>query len=77
MNFPDPWPKKRHRERRMLQPSFIKTLGAVLEMKGRFELITDQSWFAQDSYSIELLLKRKKIIKYQEFWRILRYLMLF
>ena len=81
MNFPDPWPKKRHRERRMLQPSFIKTLGAVLEMKGRFELITDQSWFAQDSYSIflespyfkvgniEKNPHRSLLTKYEKKWR--------
>jgi len=48
MNFPDPWPKKRHKERRMLQPSFIQTLGAVLSDRGLFELVTDQRWLAQD-----------------------------
>ena len=52
MNFPDPWPKKRHRERRMLQPSFIQTLGAVLINRGMFELVTDQKWLAQDFYKM-------------------------
>lgn len=52
MNFPDPWPKIRHKERRMLQPSFILTLGAVLTNKGMFELVTDQQWLARDSHAM-------------------------
>jgi tRNA (guanine-N7-)-methyltransferase len=52
MNFPDPWPKKRHRERRMLKPSFIQTLGAVLAKGGIFELVTDQDWLAHDCHAL-------------------------
>lgn len=54
MNFPDPWPKKRHKERRMVQPNFIQTLGAVLNNGGVFELVTDQFWFAQDTHLLFL-----------------------
>lgn len=52
MNFPDPWPKKRHQERRMLRPSFVQTLGAVLIKGGMFELTTDQRWLAQDCHTM-------------------------
>ncbi len=52
MNFPDPWPKKRHKERRLLQPSFIKTLAAVLKIQGKFELVTDQSWLVEETRSL-------------------------
>lgn len=81
MNFPDPWPKKRHRERRMLQPSFINTLGAVLKMKGTFELVTDQLWLAQNAHhlfnksssfttnDIESNPKRTLVTKYEKKWR--------
>lgn len=81
MNFPDPWPKKRHKDKRMLQSSFIETLGAVLEMNGTFELVTDQSWFAQDSHSlflespffkagnIEKNPHRSLLTKYEKKWR--------
>ncbi|RMF55102.1 MAG: tRNA (guanosine(46)-N7)-methyltransferase TrmB, partial [Calditrichaeota bacterium] len=31
MNFPDPWFKERHKHRRLLNESFIRTLAAVLE----------------------------------------------
>lgn len=54
MNFPDPWPKKRHKVRRMMQQPFIQTLGVVLKQGGVFELVTDQFWLAQDSYSLFL-----------------------
>ena len=54
MNFPDPWPKKRHQERRILRQPFIQTLGAILKHRGVFELVTDQFWLAQNSHSLFL-----------------------
>lgn len=50
MNFPDPWPKDKHRDRRVVSPTFVKTLSAVLEIGGRYELMTDQKWYAEDCY---------------------------
>ncbi|NOX36561.1 MAG: tRNA (guanosine(46)-N7)-methyltransferase TrmB [Calditrichaeota bacterium] len=52
MNFPDPWPKERHRERRALSPAFVQILGTVLESDGIFELVTDQEWYAQDAQEL-------------------------
>ncbi len=52
MNFPDPWPKERHRERRALSSHFVHILGAVLERDGRFELVTDQEWYAQQALEL-------------------------
>ncbi len=49
MNFPDPWPKERHRHRRIVIPSFVRTLAAVLEPGGVYELVTDQEWYAGES----------------------------
>lgn len=46
MNFPDPWPKGRHKDRRLLSGDFVHTLGAVLENGGQYELVTDQQWYA-------------------------------
>lgn len=54
MNFPDPWPKKRHKERRMLQPSFVETLAAVLKKGGRFELVSDQQWLVEETRALFL-----------------------
>ncbi|MEJ2636021.1 MAG: tRNA (guanosine(46)-N7)-methyltransferase TrmB [Calditrichia bacterium] len=49
MNFPDPWPKLKHRERRVIIPGFVDSLAAVLEPDGIFELVTDQEWYAKES----------------------------
>lgn len=46
MNFPDPWPKGRHRDRRLLSGNFVHILGVVLENGGQYELVTDQQWYA-------------------------------
>lgn len=52
MNFPDPWPKERHRSRRLIQQPFLDTLAAVLEMEGCFELVTDQKWYAEQTHAL-------------------------
>ncbi len=49
MNFPDPWPKEKHRRRRTIKPEFVGTLAALLEIGGYFELVTDQDWYAGDA----------------------------
>ncbi|NIV71385.1 MAG: tRNA (guanosine(46)-N7)-methyltransferase TrmB [Calditrichae bacterium] len=49
MNFPDPWPKERHRHRRLIKPSFIRSLGSNLEKGGKYSLATDQEWYARQA----------------------------
>jgi tRNA (guanine-N7-)-methyltransferase len=39
--FPDPWPKRRHRKRRLLTGPFIELLHDRLEEGGRVEVVTD------------------------------------
>ena len=39
--FPDPWPKKRHHKRRLIQPEFISLLSRKLQDHGRIFLATD------------------------------------
>jgi tRNA (guanine-N7-)-methyltransferase len=46
MNFPDPWPKEKHRQRRLITSDFVKILSALLQYQATFELVTDQLWFA-------------------------------
>ena len=41
--FPDPWPKKRHHKRRLLQPLFAQTLLRVLSAGGRLAIATDHA----------------------------------
>ena len=45
--FPDPWPKKRHHKRRLLQPSFLALLHDRLEAGGTVHVATDWANYAQ------------------------------
>ncbi len=45
--FPDPWPKKKHRRRRIVTPDFLASLYRMLAPNGRFRIATDQeNYFA-------------------------------
>lgn len=44
--FPDPWPKKRHHKRRLLQPSFAAEVARILKPGGLFHVATDWSDYA-------------------------------
>jgi len=39
--FPDPWPKRRHWPRRLMQPDFVRDLAAALKPGGEFRFTTD------------------------------------
>jgi tRNA (guanine-N7-)-methyltransferase len=52
MNFPCPWPKKRHARRRVTAKDFADALAAVLKIGGTFELMTDEEWYALDARKI-------------------------
>jgi tRNA (guanine-N7-)-methyltransferase len=39
--FPDPWPKKRHRKRRIVNEEFLKKIFEILKKKGKFFFSTD------------------------------------
>ncbi len=44
--FPDPWPKKRHHKRRLIQPGFAELLGRKLAPAGELHLATDWEDYA-------------------------------
>lgn len=46
--FPDPWPKKRHHKRRLLQPAFVHALAERLVPGGYFHAATDWEDYAQE-----------------------------
>lgn len=57
--FPDPWPKKRHHKRRLLQAEFVRLLCAKLKPGGYLHFATDWEEYAQwtlEVLSAELLL---------------------
>jgi len=39
--FPDPWPKRRHWPRRLVQPDFVRDLAAALKPGGELRFTTD------------------------------------
>ena len=45
--FPDPWPKKRHHKRRLLQPSFLALLHDRLAVGGTLYVATDWANYAE------------------------------
>ncbi len=45
--FPDPWPKKRHYKRRLIQTAFIERLRAVLKTGGYIHAATDWEPYAK------------------------------
>jgi tRNA (guanine-N7-)-methyltransferase len=46
--FPDPWPKKRHHKRRLLQPQFASLLASRLAPGGMLRLATDWEPYAHE-----------------------------
>jgi tRNA (guanine-N7-)-methyltransferase len=44
--FPDPWPKRRHHARRLIQPPFVKLLVEKLKINGTLHLATDWEDYA-------------------------------
>jgi len=44
--FPDPWPKKRHHKRRLIQPPFVALLARTIAPGGRLRLATDWEPYA-------------------------------
>ena len=50
--FPDPWPKKRHQKRRLIQPNFIRLLAQLMKAGGDLYLATDWEEYAQQMLEV-------------------------
>jgi len=50
--FPDPWPKKRHHKRRIVQPAFVDLVARKLKTGGRFRLATDWQNYAEQMLEV-------------------------
>lgn len=48
--FPDPWPKKRHHKRRIVQPAFVELVASRLRVGGMLRMATD--W---EHYAVQML----------------------
>ncbi len=50
--FPDPWHKKRHHKRRLVQPPFVELVASRLASGGVFKLATDWENYAQQMIEV-------------------------
>jgi tRNA (guanine-N7-)-methyltransferase len=50
--FPDPWHKKRHHKRRLIEPKFVRRLSAALRPGGILRLATDWQAYAQQMLEV-------------------------
>ena len=50
--FPDPWHKKRHHKRRIVQPDFVQRIRAKLTIGGVFHMATDWENYAEHMLDI-------------------------
>jgi tRNA (guanine-N7-)-methyltransferase len=61
--FPDPWPKKRHHKRRLIQEKFMQIVQRILQPAGRLQIVTDHADYFEQ---IEQVVKSSqlKIVDY-------------
>jgi tRNA (guanine-N7-)-methyltransferase len=81
MNFPCPWPKRRHTCRRVTRPRFVGLIRGCLEIGGSFTLATDVDWYAEETmnafagdgnFTTGSVLRnpdREYVTKYERKWR--------
>lgn len=50
--FPDPWPKKRHQKRRLIQPSFVKLIANRIKPGGFLHCATDWQDYAEQMLAV-------------------------
>lgn len=51
INFPDPWPKRRHAKNRLIQPRFLEELFRILKPMGKIIFVTDDKEYADETAS--------------------------
>ena len=50
--FPDPWHKKRHNKRRLIQPEFVALLSSRIKSGGYWHLATDWQEYAEQMMEV-------------------------
>ena len=50
--YPDPWPKKKHHKRRLVQPSLVSVVAARLVPGGTLHLATDWAHYAEHMLAV-------------------------
>lgn len=50
--FPDPWPKKRHIKRRLINDDFVKLVKPLFKHGGQFRMATDWENYAEQMLDV-------------------------
>ena len=61
--FPDPWPKRRHHKRRILQPTFLSLAAQKLQPGGPLHVATDSASYAEH---IDALIAAQELFELSE-----------
>lgn len=48
INFPDPWPKRKHKKNRLINVAFIKNCERILSKGGKLTFITDAEFYFEE-----------------------------
>ena len=64
LNFPDPWPKLRHRKHRTFNVEFTQNILKLLTTNGRFRFATDHGGYAR---SVLRFLRKEKFSQMKDF----------
>jgi tRNA (guanine-N7-)-methyltransferase len=63
--FPDPWPKKRHHKRRLIQEPFMEQAVRVLAPGGRIQIVTDhKEYFEQIEQVVRAAAPALEVVDY-------------
>lgn len=62
--FPDPWPKKRHHKRRIVQPAFIQLLASRIKQGGVLHMATDWEDYAVHMMSVMNQVEEFRSVEY-------------
>lgn len=62
--FPDPWPKARHKRRRLVQESFIPLMLRILTAGGRVQIVTDHKEYFEENMEPTMRASGLQIVDY-------------
>lgn len=52
INFPDPWPKDRHRKHRIVNPEFLEALSKIMKKDGKLEIASDDKDYISHCFDV-------------------------
>lgn len=67
VSFPDPWPKRRHHVRRMVNPQFLEQAHYLLNVGGELRLMTDDApYFEAMQEAVDAMPDRWQLISWED-----------